>query len=126
MSRYKNVNREEFDLEKSEQVLKLALKEKPMPSFSEIARRLNCKRETLNRRLPELSAKLHKEYKNSIKKVQELKKKQMRDEIIQLINQLENQQKPVSENAVRKLLKRKWNDKTFKKIYKELTNQSLF
>lgn len=126
VNRYKNVNRKEFDSEKAKQILRSAIMKKPVPSFSEIARRLNCKRGTLNKRLPELSAELHKKYKDSVKNVQKQKKEQMREEIIQAINQLKNQQKPVSENAVKKLLTRKWNDKNFKEIYKNLTNQPIF
>lgn len=125
-NRYKNANRKEFDLEKAKQILKSALKEKPTPSFSEVARRLNCRRENLNKRLPKLSAKLHKKFKRSIKKVQEQNKKQLCEEITRIINQLENQQKSVTENAVRKLLTKKWNDKNFKEAYKRITDQRQF
>jgi disulfide oxidoreductase YuzD len=44
----------------------------------------------------------------------------MYDEIARVIDELQAGQKSVTENAVRKILKRKWNDKNFKKAYKEI------
>ena len=118
--RYRKANQKQSDIENAEQVLKSALKEKPTPSFSEVARRLKCSRNSLNKRFPELSAELHKKYEASLKELREKNQREMHEEIIRVINELENQQKSVTENAVRKLLDRKWNDKNFKTAYKEI------
>jgi transcriptional regulator with XRE-family HTH domain/Skp family chaperone for outer membrane proteins len=118
--RYQKANQKQFDIENVEQVLKFALKEKPTPSFSEIARRLKCSRNILSKKLSKLSAKLHKKYESDLKEVREQNKQAMYKEIIRVINELENQQKSVTENAVRKRLNRKWNDKNFKTAYKEI------
>ena len=67
-NRYNQANRKMFDIEKAETVLKSALKEHPMPSFSEIAQRLNCKRETLDKKLPTLSEKLPRKYVGYVEK----------------------------------------------------------
>jgi len=119
-NRYKQANKKEFDIEKAERVLKSALKEKPTPSFSEIARRLKCSRTTLYKKFPNLSAKLHEKYESSLKIIRDKNKQEMYDEIARVIDELQAQQKLITENAVRKFLKRKWNDKNFKKAYKEL------
>jgi predicted DNA-binding protein YlxM (UPF0122 family) len=123
-SRYKQANKKEFDLEKAKQVLKTALKEEPTPSFSEVARRLKCSRTTLYKKFPKLSAKLHEKYESSLKIIRDENKQEMHEEIARIINELQAQQKSVTENAVRKLLKRKWNDKNFKKAYKEIRLKS--
>jgi hypothetical protein len=119
-NRYKKSNKKVFDIEKTELTLKSALKEKPMPSFFEVARRLNCRQETLNKKLPKLSTKYHKKYAEFLKKRSEQNKQEMNEEIRRVINELLNQQESVTENAVRKLLKRKWNDKNFKLAYNEI------
>lgn len=118
--RYREANQKQSDIENAEQILKSALREKPTPSFSEIARRLKCSRNSLNKKFPELSAKLHKKYESSLKVFREKNQRAMYEEIVRVINKLENQQKSVTENAVRKLLDRKWNDKNFKTAYKEI------
>jgi DNA-binding transcriptional regulator YhcF (GntR family) len=119
-NRYKQANKKVFDLEKAELTLKSALKEKPIPSFSEVARRLKCSRETLNKKLPKLSTKYHKKYAEFLKKSSEQNKQEMNEEIRQVISELINQQESFTENAVRKLMKRKWNDKNFKLAYNEI------
>jgi transcriptional regulator with XRE-family HTH domain/F0F1-type ATP synthase membrane subunit b/b' len=119
-NRYKQSNQKVFDIEKAELTLKSALKEKLIPSFSEVARRLKCSRETLNKKLPKLSTKYHKKYAEFLKKRSEQNKQEMNEEIRRVINELVNQQESVTENAVRKLLKRKWNDKNFKLAYQEI------
>jgi hypothetical protein len=69
--RYKQANQKIFDFEKAERIMKSALREKPVPSFSEVARRIKCNRETLNKKLPKLSAKLHKKYADYVKESRE-------------------------------------------------------
>jgi transcriptional regulator with XRE-family HTH domain/predicted DNA-binding protein YlxM (UPF0122 family) len=123
-NRYKQANKIEFDLEKAKQVLKSALKEKPPPSFSEVARRLKCSRTTLYKKFPKLSVKLHEKYESSLKIIRDKNKQEMYDEIALIIDELQAGQKSVTENAVRKLLKRKWNDKNFKKAYQEIRLKS--
>jgi len=118
--RYKKANKKVFDIEKAKQALKSAIKEKPVPSFSEIARRLKCSRTTLYEKLPELSAELQQTYQADLKLFRDKNKQEMRKEIAGAIQELQNKQKTVTENAVRKLLTRKWNDKNFKKAYKEI------
>lgn len=117
-NRYKQANKKEFDLEAADQTLKLALKEELTPSFSEVARRLKCSRTTLNIKFPELSAELHRKYKSALKTIRDKNKQEMHKEIAETIHKLQNQQKSATESAVRKLLKRKWNDKKFKQAYK--------
>jgi predicted DNA-binding protein YlxM (UPF0122 family) len=117
---YKQANKKEFDIEKAERVLKSALKEKPTPSFSEVARRLKCNRTTLYKKFPKLSGMLHEKYESSLKIIRDKNKQEMYDEIAKVIDTLQAGQKSVTENAVRRLLKRKWNDKNFKKAYKEI------
>lgn len=119
-TRYKNANNKIFDIQKAERILIAALKVNPTPSFSEVARRLKCSREYLDKKLPKLSAKLHKKYKADVKRIRAKNKKVMSDEIKRVINELQSQEKAVTENAVRKLLKRKWNDQNFKKIFKRV------
>jgi DNA-binding MarR family transcriptional regulator len=119
-NRYKQANKKVFDIENAELTVKSALKEKPIPSFSEIARRLKCSRENLNKKLPKLSTKYHKKYSDFVKKSSEQNKQEMNEEIRRVINELLNQQESVTENVVRKLLKRKWNDKNFKLAYQEI------
>ena len=119
-NRYKQANKKEFDLEKAKQVLKSALNEELTPSFSEVARRLKCSRTTLYKKLPKLSAELHEKYESDLKIIRDKNKQEMYEEIARIINELQARQKSVTENAVRKLLKRKWNDKNFKKAYKEI------
>ncbi len=50
---------------------------------------------------------------------------QMYEEIKRIIEALQNQSKFVSENAVRKMLSRKWNDKNFKMAYKEISKNAI-
>ena len=45
-------------------------------------------------------------------------------EIACAVQELQDRRKPVTENAVKKLLKRKWNDENFKKAYRELSLKS--
>gem|GEM_PF-2101130 len=118
--RYQKTNQKQFDIQTAEQVLKSALKEKPTPSFSEVARRLKCSRNSLNKKFPKLAAKLHKKYEADLNDLRKKNQQTMYEEISRVINELENQQKSVTENAVRKLLDRKWNDKNFKTAYKEI------
>lgn len=122
--RYKKANKKEFDFEKAKRVLKSAIKEKPTPSFSEVARRLECSRTTLYEKLPELSAELQQTYQADLKISRDKNKQEMREEIAEAIHELQNKQKTITENAVRKLLTKKWNDKNFKKAYKEIRLKS--
>lgn len=118
--RYKNANRKNFDIGNAERVLKAALKEAPTPSFSDVARRLKCSRNILSSKLPKLSAKLHEKYESDSKNTRAQNKQEMSKEILRIINDLQSQKKLITENAVRKLTKKKWNDKNFKIAYKKI------
>ena len=115
--RYQKANKKIFDVKKAEKVLKLALKEVPAPSFSEIARRLKCSRTTLNTKFPNLSKRLHKRYKDHLDKKRKANLQTLRKTIKQTINELRKQLLPVSANSVRKNMPRKWNDETFVKEF---------
>lgn len=91
-----------------------------MVYFTEVARRLKCSRTTLHEKLPELSAELQRIYQADLKILRDKNRQEMREEIAGAIQKLQNRRKAVTENAVRKLLTRKWNDKNFKKAYKEI------
>ena len=118
--RFKKENNKKFNLKKSRKVMELALKENPAPSFSEIARRIQCSRDTLDRKFPNLSDKLHKRYKKYLKKCRREVRAELGKEIKKIVKLLEKEQISISENAVLKRLKNKRNSQTFKSVYKKV------
>ncbi|MGC2238003.1 MAG: TniQ family protein [Pyrinomonadaceae bacterium] len=116
--RYKRESNKSFDLKKAERVMKLALTESPPPSFSEVARRLKCNRETLNKKLPELSKSLHKRYEDYLEESKKNNRIELYNAVKNAIEILQKERVPISENKVKKHLPRKWNDRNFKEIYR--------
>lgn len=102
--RFKQANRKVFDFERNKRVMKSALREIPVPSFSEVARRIGCTRETLNKKFPEMSTKLHQKYADFIKEIREENKRDLYEVIIKMVMKLQSHGKPITENSIRKLL----------------------
>lgn len=122
-SRYEKANNKNFDIEKAEKMLKAALQEYPPPSFSQVAKRLNCKRGTLDRRLPELSKLLHEKYKSYLTESQRLNRQELYSSVKNVISELQKDNLTISENRVKKNLKRKWREKNFKEVYREILKE---
>lgn len=104
-------------------MLKVALQEDPPPSFSQVARKLHCKRGTLDRKLPELSKSLHEKYKNHLNDNQRLNRQELYSSVKVVISELQKDNLPISQNQVKKNLERKWNERKFKEIYQEILNE---
>ena len=122
-SRYEKANNKKFDIEKAEKMLKVALQVNPPPSFSQVAKKLHCKRGTLDRRLPELSKSLHEKYKSYLTESQRLNRQELYSSIKNVISELQKDNLTISENRVKKNLKRKWSEKNFKEVYWEILNE---
>jgi transcriptional regulator with XRE-family HTH domain len=118
--RYKKLNDKTFDIKKARKIMKSALEENPPPSFSEIARRIKCNRETLDKKLPELSKSLHERYKNYLGENRKNNHRELYNAIKNAIIKLQMKQSSVTENSVRKHLPRKWNDIAFKDTYRKV------
>lgn len=122
-SRYEEANNKKFDIEKAEKMLKIALQENPPPSFSQVAKELHCKRGTLDKRLPELSKSLHEKYKSYLTESQRLNRQELYSSIKNVISELQKDNLTISENRVKKNLKRKWSEKNFKEVYREILKE---
>lgn len=121
--RYEGANSKKFDVEKAGKVMKAALKELPPPSYSEIAGRLKCTRDNLNKKMPELSKLLHARYASYIKTEKNTNRQELYNAVKQAILQLREVGHSITENQVKKNLPRKWNDQSFKKTYRMVVNE---
>lgn len=122
-TRYKKFRLKNFNLKKAKRIVELALGENPPPSFSEVARRLECTREKLRKKLPELSESLNRRYGNYLKTSRQENIQNLHSEVRKVLINLQKENTTISINKVEKLLPRKWNDENFKAAYRLITKE---
>ncbi len=122
--RYKAWRNNPFHEGKDRERLEVALKEKPPPSFSEIARRFHHNREFMRLKFPELSEKLTARYQNYQKTLRKEKAEKLRHAIKDAIQQLTASGLYVSEARVKELVKQQipilGRDCLFKQALREM------
>lgn len=121
--RHREANNKNFNVENAEKVMRSSLQETPAPSFSEIARRLKCKRDTLNAKLPALSKSLHERFENYVEESRLKNHLELYNAINNAVIKLQENNLPISENSIKKNLSRGWNDKVFKETYHRVINE---
>lgn len=121
--RYKQSNLKKFNVGRAKSIIRQALVEKTPPSFSEVAGRIECTRENLRKKFPELSASLNERYKDYLEISRQDNLRQLHDEVKKALLNLQSGNKTISMNKVKKLLPRKWNDENFKKAYRSITDE---
>ena len=100
-----------------------ALQEIPPPSFSEVARRLKSGRDTLDRKLPQLSKLLHDRYEDYLKQSRMNNHRELYVAIRNAVTELQKNDSSISKNNIKKNLSRGWNDKVFKETYRRVINE---
>ena len=121
--RHQKANNKKFNVENAEKVMRLALQEAPPPSFSEVARRLKSGRDTLDRKLPQLSKLLHKRYKDYLNESMLNNHQELYLVVRDAVTKLQKNGSSISENNIKKNLSRGWNDKVFKETYRRVINE---
>jgi hypothetical protein len=122
--RYKAYRNKPFNKGKDHKRLKAALNEEPPPSFSEVARRLDHKRDFVRRKFPELSKMIASRYLHYTKVLRKEKAERLRREIRKAIPQLSASGLNASEARVRALIKQTLpnlgRDSLFKQALREV------
>lgn len=124
--RYKKSKLKKFDAARAAKIMRAALEENPPPSFSEVARRIDCTRENLRKKLSDLSADLNRRYKNYLFVSREENLNYLQEEVRKIFTKLQNENAVISMNKVKEMLPRKWNDKNFKTAYRMISEEMNF